>query len=203
MDIVDTIYKIIQNADVVYIISHKTLLDYISIGDILTIGGLVLTYFLFKKQLTETRNENINGIRAQWFLEVVVEPNLGTIKNFYDNSVSKVKDSLVSLNSFYSKKTAQDFSIILAKEKRKYKDDLKDDLGHIRSLINATKPELSKDFDAKLDELIDIITKLLDEHLNYNDSTKDVKNKLLENQQELHYRSYSRKNLLCPCIRNK
>ena len=185
METTDTLYKIIQTGNDVYVMHHATIFDYISVGDILTILGLFLTYMLFRKQLKETRKENIKGIKAQWFLEVVIEPNLETIKKFYDDAVSNVKHSITLLNTSFSKKTAQDFSTLLAKEKRKYKNDLKDDLGHVRSLIKATKPELSTDFDAKLDELIDIITDILDGHQNYDDSSKEVKNKLLENQQEL------------------
>lgn len=185
METMDTLYRIIQTDSDMYVMHHTVFWDYISVGDIVTVLGLLLTYCLFKRQLTETRKENIKGIKAQWFLEVVIEPHLETIKKFYDDSVSNVKQSMTILKSSFSKKTAQDFSTLLAKEKRKYKNDLKDDLGHIRSLIKATKPELSKDFDAKLDDLVDVITALLDQHQSYEDSSKEVKNKLLENQQEL------------------
>ena len=183
METMDTLYRIIQTDSDMYVMHHTVFWDYISVGDIVTVFGLLLTYFLFKRQLTETRKENTKGIKAQWFLEVVIEPHLETIKKFYEDSVSKVNQSLELLKSSFSEKTAEDFSTLLAKEKRKYKKDLKDDLGHIRSLIKATKPELSKDFDAKLDDLVDVITELLDQ--SYDDSSKEVKNNLLENQQEL------------------
>lgn len=189
METIDTIYRIIQTNDSMFVTSHtsgwENLLNFISIGDILTLLGLFLTYFLFKRQLKETRDENIKGIKAQWFLEVVVEPNLDVLKKFYEDSIIKVNDSLIKLNTSCSKIYARDFRTLLAKEKRKYKDDLKDDLGHVQALIKATEPELSKDIDAKLDELIDVITKLLDQYDDAENLSKKVRKQLLDNQQEM------------------
>ncbi len=183
METIDTLYNA-QCEATNGVIDCTLFFDYISLGDILTIASMFLTFCLFKKQLKETRNENVKGIKAQWFLEVVVEPNLEIIRRFYEDTVSNVKQSVITLNNSFPIETAQNFSIILAKEKRKYKDDLKDELGHVRSLINATKPELSKNIDANLDELVDIITTLLDDHQSY-DITRDVKNKLMENQTKM------------------
>lgn len=184
METIDTLYNLLPNEETMCVVRNISIWDYISVGDFLTLVGLYMTYYFFKKQLEETRSENVKGIKAQWFLEVVVAPNLETIRKFYEDTVSNVKQSVITLNSSFPIETAQNFSIILAKEKRKYKDDLKDELGHVRSLINATKPELSKNIDANLDELVDIITTLLDNHQSY-DITRDVKIKLMENQTKM------------------
>lgn len=184
--IVDTLYQVIYSGDSALILQpHQSMFSWtISCGDILTILGLTLTYYLFWRQLKENRKDGRKNIRDTWLLEVIIEPNMEQINQFYTDCISGVEDDLKKLSVQYSNTTAKELTSNLAQRKRFYKDSKKDSLDHFQSLIRATEPKLANEIDGTLDSLIDDITKLLDGYEGYTETSKVVKKTLLQNKQK-------------------
>ena len=184
--IIDTLYQVIYSGDSALILQpHQSMFSWtISCGDILTLLGLALTYYLFWRQLEENRKDGKKNIRDTWLLEVIIEPNMEQINQFYTDCISGVEDDLKNLSVQYSNTTAKELSSNLAQRKRFYKDSKKDSLDHFQSLIRATEPKLANEIDGTLDSLIDDITKLLDGYEGYTETSKVVKKTLLQNKQK-------------------
>ncbi|MCQ2076706.1 MAG: hypothetical protein MJZ20_06705 [Bacteroidaceae bacterium] len=184
--IIDTLYQVIYSGDSALILQpHQPMFSWtISCGDILTLLGLALTYYLFWRQLEENRKDGKKNIRDTWLLEVIIEPNMEQINQFYTDCISGVEDDLKNLSVQYSNTTAKELSSNLAQRKRFYKDSKKDSLDHFQSLIRATEPKLANEIDGTLDSLIDDITKLLDGYEGYTETSKVVKKTLLQNKQK-------------------
>lgn len=184
--IVDTLYQVIYSGDSALILQpHQSMFSWaISCGDILTILGLALTYYLFWRQLKENRKDGRKNIRDTWLLEVIIEPNMEQINQFYTDCISGVEEDLKKLSVQYSNTTAKELTSNLAQRKRFYKDSKKDSLDHFQSLIRATEPKLANEIDGTLDSLIDDITKLLDGYEGYTETSKVVKKTLLQNKQK-------------------
>lgn len=184
--IVDTLYQVIYSGDSALILQpHQSMFSWtISCGDILTLLGLALTYYLFWRQLEENRKDGKKNIRDTWLLEVIIEPNMEQINQFYTDCISGVEDDLKKLSVQYSNTTAKELTSNLAQRKRFYKDSKKDSLDHFQSLIRATEPKLANEIDGTLDSLIDDITKLLDGYEGYTETSKVVKKTLLQNKQK-------------------
>lgn len=183
--IVDTLYQVIYTGGSALVLQpHQYMFSWtISCGDILTLLGLALTYYLFWRQLKENRKDGKKNLRDTWLLEVIIEPNMEQINRFYTDCISGVEDDLKRLSELYSNTTAKELSSNLAQRKRYYKDSKKDSLDHFQSLIRATEPELAGEIDGILDSLIDDITKLLDGYEGYAEASKAVKKTLLHNKQ--------------------
>ena len=184
--IIDTLYQVIYSGDSALILQpHQSMFSWtISCGDILTLFGLALTYYLFWRQLEEKRKDGKKNIRDTWLLEVIIEPNMEQINQFYTDCISGVEDDLKNLSVQYSNTTAKELSSNLAQRKRFYKDSKKDSLDHFQYLIRATEPKLANEIDGTLDSLIDDITKLLDGYEGYTETSKVVKKTLLQNKQK-------------------
>lgn len=183
--IVDTLYQVIYSGDSALVLQpHQSIFSWtFTCGDILTILGLALTYYLFWRQLKENRQDGKKNLRDTWLLEVIIEPNMEQVDQFYTECIHGVEEDLKKLSEQFSKISAKELSNNLAQKKRFYKDSKKESLDHFQSLIRATEPSLANKLDGILDSLIDEITNLLDGYEGYTENSKVVKNTLLQNKQ--------------------
>jgi len=184
---IDTICKMVCSDGSVYLIQNEQpfFILSVSLGDIIALVGLGLSYFFFWKQIDETRKENKKNLRDTWLLEVIIEPNLEQISDFYNKCIKEVEDDLKQLKKQFNILTAVDFKTSLAQTKRKHKESKKISLEHFQDLIRATEPDLSNEVDDILDKLIDDITSLLDKHERYDESSNEVREIILRNKQSL------------------
>lgn len=167
----------------------------ISMGDILTVFGLVISLVTFCYQLRITRRENSNNLRSTWFLEVIVEPNLDMINLFFDGIIIKYDDKIKALaHEFRDGKSAIELHKDVAKSKREIKDEIKNSLDNFRTLLKASEPEVARKIDGTLDKLIDVLTVEIDSYESNNDSCS-VKAEVLCIKQEfvsVLYKSWNR-----------
>ena len=156
----------------------------VSIGDILTVLGFVVTLYIFYGQLKESRKEGKANLRSNWFLEVIVQPNMVTINDLYINIVEKTDQNRAALQKRYeSSDSAKHINLDLAKKQRETKDYIKGFFEHFRTLLNASEPVIANQTDSIVDELVDIVTKHMD---NYeSDDTESCKRKVLANKEKL------------------
>ena len=182
----DTLYRITAS-DGVYSVMAKepSWFSYaVSIGDILTVLGFAVTLYIFYRQLKESRKEGKDNLRSNWFLDVIVQPNMTSINDLYVNIVEKTNKNRAALRQRYENSdSAKDINLDLAKKQREAKDFIKDYFDHFRALLMASEPGIARQTDAIVDELVDIVTKHMDDY--ESDDTESCKRKVLANKVKL------------------
>ena len=184
--VLDTLYRIMVDEGMYSVMAEKPFwFSYtVSIGDILTILGFVVTLYIFYRQLKESRREGKNNLRSNWFLDVIVQPNMAAINELYVNIVEETNKSRALLRQRYDNSdSAKDINLDLAKKQREAKDSIKDFFDHFRTLLMASEPGIANQTDAIVDELVDIVTKHMDDY--ESDDYETCKRKVLANKVKL------------------
>ena len=129
-------------------------------------------------------------MRSSWFLDVVVQPNMEMINEFYDKIINDTDLKINDLSDRYeSGGAAKDLNTDLAKYQRNLKDEIKTSLGHFQALVKASEPAIFNEIELVLDDLVDIVTTWLDGYEDYNKGS--VKSKALNNKQQFISKLYS------------
>lgn len=184
--VLDTLYRITVDEGMYSVMAEKSFwFSYtVSIGDILTVLGFVVTLYIFYRQLKESRKEGKDNLRSNWFLDVIVQPNMAEINELYVNIVKDTDQSRSSLHQRYDNSdSAKDINLDLAKKQREAKDSIKDFFDHFRTLLMASEPVIANQTDAIVDELVDIVTKHMDDY--ESDDIESCKRKVLVNKEKL------------------
>ena len=189
---VDTVFRVVPLDDTFVMLQAESslLTKSISVGDILTLIGMLGSVAAFCWQLCKTGKERKENLRSSWFLDVVVQPNMEMINEFYDKIINDTDFKVNELSDRYeSGGAAKDLNTDLAKYQRNLKDEIKTSLGHFQALVKASEPAIFNEIELVLDDLVDIVTKWLDGYEDYNKDS--VKSKALYNKQQFISKLYS------------
>ena len=157
----------------------------ITFGDILTVIGMLSSFGVFWWQLNKSRKEQRSNTRSMWFLDVVVKPKIESLNKCYMHLIEDADEKVKELNTmFKNNKGAQDVHLKLAKYQREVKNIIKETFDPFQSIVGATEKDVSIQLNNKVDELVDIATKYLDDYEAYDDEAS-IKEKALENEQEI------------------
>lgn len=184
--VMDTLYRVTAEDSVYTVLADKhTWFTYdVSIGDVLTFLGLFVTLYIFNRQLKESRKEAKSNLRSKWFLNVIVQPNMGAINEMYVDIVDKTNENRSLLHQRYdNSESAKDIHRDLAKKQREAKDYIKSFFEHFRTLLMASEPSIAEETDAIVDELVDIVTKHMDDY--ESNDTESCKRLVLANKVKL------------------
>ena len=184
--VMDTLYRVTAEDGVYSVLADKQswFTFNVSIGDILTVLGFVVTLYIFYRQLKESRKEAKSNLRSNWFLDVIVQPNMGAINDLYVDIVNKTNENRSLLHQRYdNSESAKDINLDLAKKQREAKDYIKSFFDHFRTLLMASEPSIAGETDAIVDELVDIVTKHMDDY--ESNDTESCKRLVLANKVKL------------------
>lgn len=182
----DTLYRITAADGVYSVLAEKSskFSFVVSIGDILTVFGFAVTLYIFYRQLKESRKEGKDNLRSKWFFDVIVQPNIASINDLYIKIVEKTNQDRNALHQkCVNSDSAEDINLDLAKKQREAKDSIKDFFDHFRTLLMASESGIARQTDAIVDELVDIVTKHMDDYKS--DDTESYKRKVLANKVKL------------------
>lgn len=162
----------------------------VTFGDVLALLGMIGSVGVFWWQLYKTREERRENLRSTWFLEVIVQPNMNMINDFYDKVIKDADEKVNLLSQKYnSDGAAKELNNELAQYQRDLKNEIKFTLGHFQSLLKASEPKISNEIDSVLDDLVDISTKFLDGYEDFIGTS--FKLKALNNKQQFVSKLYS------------
>lgn len=182
----DTLYRVIAQDEILAILAEKpSWFSYaVSIGDILTVLGFAVALLIFYLQLKESRKEGKENLRSNWFLDVIVQPNMAAINDMYVNIVEQANKNRSELRRKYENSfSAKVLTLELARMQREAKDSIKDFFDHFRALLMASEPTIAAQTDAVVDELVDIVTNHMD---NYESGdSESCKRQVLSNKEKL------------------
>lgn len=189
----DTICKVVFAKDSLVVVQEPEPFFYfnISTGDILTIVGMVCSVGVFCWQLCQSRKEYKENLRSIWFLQVIVQPSMKEISEFYDKVITDTDNNKKALSAkFNNGESAKDVSTDLARCKRSLKNEVKTSLGGFQCLLKASEPDVADEIDSILDNLVDVVTRVIDGYESYSDG-QTCKVEVLANKQEFLSKIYS------------
>lgn len=158
----------------------------LSFNDILTfvftIIGIIIAIYQFKKQMTKNREEQKLANIKNWYLTVIVIPQLESINSFYSKLIDNLIENVDELNRIGEKDLA-----VLSQMQADRKDDINAFFDHLQSLIKSFDIELSKKLSYKIMDLEDCVTIILsDIYFDINSlSSTQIRRELLLNKKDI------------------
>lgn len=155
-----------------------------SLNEILTlliaIIGAVIAVCQFRKQMEKNRELQTEQNKNNWYLSVIVIPQIQLINDFYRtlihdllNDISRPIPSIVDLGTVQSIR----------------KEQINAFFEHVLSLVSSFDQELSNELSSKVQDLEDDVTIFLNRFFVNDDITiyfqSDIRRKLLENKKEI------------------
>lgn len=157
----------------------------ITFGDILTIIGFFIATWQFTKQMKEARKVNDAAQRENWFLNVIVLPQLNPIQEFYKELIELVITQQTEIKDLYTSptNTPEEFNVKVANIKNECKEKINTFYDHIVVLVKSYDKQLGSDTRNQIMELEDICTSLLD---NFSIPDKEkIRRDILDNKQKI------------------
>lgn len=156
----------------------------ISLNDILTLAiaglGVFVAIWQFRVQMNKNRELQAEANKNNWYLSVIVIPQIQLINDFYRNLIDEL---LMNMSNPISD------LIVLATLQSQRKDQINAFFEHLLSLVSSYDQTLSNDLSSKVQNLEDEVTRFLGEkfagEIDVNNYQSDVRRKLLENKKEI------------------
>lgn len=156
----------------------------ISLNDILTLAiaglGVFVAIWQFREQMNKNRELQAEANKNNWYLSVIVIPQIQLINDFYRNLIDEL---LMNMSNPISD------LIVLATLQSQRKDQINAFFEHLLSLVSSYDQTLSNDLSSKVQNLEDEVTRFLGEkfagEIDVNNYQSDVRRKLLENKKEI------------------
>lgn len=155
----------------------------ITMGDLITLLGILIATWQFSKQMIETRRNTTQNNRLNWFLNVIVLPQLNPINDFYKELIRMVIADKGMLNEKRAECSEIDFMVELAAVKRNKKAKINAFYDHFVSLIKSYNVEMARNVSDEIMELEDVVTALLDDTTHLNE--EKVRREILQNKQRI------------------
>lgn len=156
----------------------------VTVGDILTIVGFIITVLLFIRQIKEARKDYRTSQRDSWMLNVVIQPYIEHINGLYDKLADLLDKEIAQLKNRGNKGDKSKRNNEIAKLKKKTKGIVNDFFVHFITLLGATDKVTASRVDKLSSDLIDICTSLIDGYADYVDK-KTVTEPILDNKQKV------------------
>lgn len=128
----------------------------------------VLTYRYFVKQHNQSRvdfetnfNNSIELAKKNWYLNVLVQPNVKTINEFYEASVIGFIETYNELKTLASIVTHKEFKKLSVAKAREFKYKKRELEFNFINLIRSSSNLIANQLTGKINELDDLISKEL------------------------------------------
>ncbi|WP_277122579.1 hypothetical protein [Bacteroides ndongoniae] len=132
--------------------------------------------------MTKNREEQKLANIKNWYLTVIVIPQLESINSFYSKLIDNLIENVDELNRIGEKDLA-----VLSQMQADRKDDINAFFDHLQSLIKSFDIELSKKLSHKIMDLEDCVTIILsDIYFDINSlSSTQIRRELLLNKKDI------------------
>lgn len=136
----------------------------ISIGDIIAFATILIGIYQFNKQAKLSRKEKDLTQRETWFLNVIVEPQLPLLDEFYQALIKEISKQRNDLSSCSQRLNNNTFLNKIAKYKRENKEKIAARFNHLEALVRSYSGSLAGKLSDYVILLQDICVDLLDRY---------------------------------------
>lgn len=157
----------------------------ISLGEVITIGAAIIALYYtvkqFKTQMEESRSAANKLQKENWYLNIIVLPQLGVINENYFDLIELIQNKIGHIKDISSSTNVTDFREQTGKIKKEIKDTINKDFDNIITLVRSYDFALSSEVNTVIMDLTDICTIAIDR---YSDEL-NMRKQILENKQKL------------------
>ena len=155
---------------------------------LLAVTSVIVAVVQFKKQMTKNREEQKNANIKNWFLSVIVLPQIEGINMFY---LKLIEDVLEDISIFPS--VASNNFVLLSEKQAVRKEQINAFFDHLQSLIRSFDIPLSQKIAIEVQNLEDEVTIILAGCFGRRLYTKDeIRRRLLLNKKDIIAILYSK-----------
>lgn len=147
-------------------------------ANLVSAGALLITLVIFMIQTRQARKEQRRTIKENWYLTIILQPNMDELSNFYKNEAAQLETQIKKLRGRHGKDTIEKAKSI------KILRDLKNDFfNHFILMVQGYDVNIAQTAEDILNELTDLNSDCID---HYNKvSIADAKRKVFENKAKL------------------
>lgn len=165
---------------------------YLTLNEVITlllaVTSVIVAVVQFKKQMTKNREEQKNANIKNWFLSVIVLPQIEGINMFY---LKLIEDVLEDISIFPS--VASNNFVLLSEKQAVRKEQINAFFDHLQSLIRSFDIPLSQKIAIEVQNLEDEVTIILAGCFGRRLYTKDeIRRRLLLNKKDIIAILYSK-----------
>lgn len=148
----------------------------------LSVAGIGIAIYQFIRQMKKNRDEQILANRKNWYLTVIVVPQLESINQFYHSLIDKLISDIQSLNN-----SNPNGLVELSQMQADGKDEINAFFDHLQSLVKSYDIDLSQRLSEIVLDLEDCVTIILSDcYFNINSfSPTEIRRKLLLNKKNI------------------
>jgi hypothetical protein len=133
-----------------------------------------LTYRYFVKQFRQSRqdfdlnlNNSIELAKKNWYLNVLVQPNVKKINEFYEQSISVLKTDIEELKIAEASVLHSEYISLSISKQREFKSRKRDFEFNFINLLRSSSGKIAKGCTDKVNELDDLVSKtILSQNIN-------------------------------------
>lgn len=141
----------------------------------LSIIGVVVAIYQFKRQMKKNREQSMQANEKNWYISVIVLPQIGAINEFYRNLINDIISDKNLLQP-----SSKKYFIELSEKQAIRKEQINAFFDHIQSLIRSFDSKLSQKIASQVEELENVVTIILDESFKDNSCiNNEVRRRLL------------------------
>lgn len=159
---------------------YETMIGKDSYANLVATATLIVTLIIFIYQNYKSVKEKKLAIRQNWFMTVIVQPNLNNINNFYENTVLKLNEHLCSIRRSHNTST---ITVKKAKANRSIKNIKNDFFDDFVTIIQSYDKELATNTEKLLNNLQDLCSESIDNYSTIED--RFIRKKIFENRASL------------------
>lgn len=156
---------------------------------LLAIISVVVAIYQFRKQMYKNREEQRIANKENWFLSVIVLPQIEGVNIFYKELIDDVFEDILELQS-----VPNDDIVLLSEKQAVRKEQINSFFDHLQSLIRSFDSSLSRKITSEVENLEDEVTIILSDYF-FNissDSNNEIRRRLLLNKKDIIALLYSK-----------
>lgn len=152
----------------------------ISIGDLLAFCSILIAIYQFSKQMVASRKEHLRAQKENWYLSIIVLPELNSIKEFYDNLVN---DIISRKKSLMTSRCKEGYDVMVSQNQAEVIENISNYFIKLINLVRSYNKKLGDILDDHIDKLQDICTNLLSNDLK--DPRADIRKLIMNHESSL------------------
>ena len=151
-----------------------------SYANLVSTIAIIVTLIIFIIQSLKANKERNKGIKQNWYMSVIIQPNLNNIDNFYSKIQQRINNNINDL------KRITDGRLIPRKKARANRSlrDLRNDfLDNFVTIVQSYNNSLATKINRTINDLQDLCSQQIDNYLNAD--IHQIKKRIYENRASL------------------
>lgn len=151
-----------------------------SYANLISTIAIVVTLFIFILQSWKANKDRKKGIKQNWFMSVIIQPNLASIDQFYNQVLQRISRNISELQRMTDRRLIPRQK---AKANRALRDLRNDFFDDFVTIVQSYDKSLATEINVTINDLQDLCSQQIDNYLNAD--MHQIKRRIYENRASL------------------